>query len=159
MAKKDSFLKEEAFNLLKTLEEDCSPKWGIMSAQHMVEHLGLLLAIAIEKIRPQPFASESAMQKFYQYLIVDDRPFTKNFSPKGMPEITMPLRYESLDLAIEKLQSMVDSFYRFFEEDPDEETLHPMLGELSFVDWEKFHIKHFKHHFAQFDLMETNVTI
>lgn len=159
MAKGDSFLKGEAFDLLKNLGEDTPAKWGVMSAQHMIEHIGLLLAVSIEKIVPQPFVDEATMKKAYEHLITNDGPFKQNFRPKGMPAMTMPLRYESLELAIEKLAGLVDSFYNYFGEEPDEETLHPVLGELNFKDWEMFHTKHFKHHFAQFGLMEAEVTI
>ena len=36
---RESFVREEASALLKRLDPDAKPQWGMMSAQHMVEHL------------------------------------------------------------------------------------------------------------------------
>jgi hypothetical protein len=41
-------------------------------------------------------------------------------------------------------------FVTYYEQNPSKIHLHPVFGPLTKSDWERFHSKHFTHHFKQF---------
>ena len=84
MASHEVFLKETTFELLKGLEQEQVAAWGLMSAQHMIEHLSGLFLFTIEKIKRAPFYAEEKLQRNYKYLITEDKPFATKYSDKGL---------------------------------------------------------------------------
>ena len=153
MGSREVFLKETAFELLKGLEQEKPAAWGLMSAQHMVEHLSGLFLFTIGKIQRAPFYEEEKLQRNYKYLITEDKPFARNIRIKGL-EQPLPLRFDSLEEAISRLKKGVEGFYSYFGSKPKaHKTVHPSLGALNFEEWELFHSKHFKYHFSQFELL------
>lgn len=148
----EQFLKETLFQKLALLKEDATPLWGIMSAQHMVEHLSSLFLFTIEKIKAVSFFEEEYLQRNYNYLIRDRQPFRKNVKLPGLEKL-QPLRFESLEASIAVLKNLVDKFYAFFADDKEKKTLHPAIGWLNFEEWEYNHAAHAKHHLIQFELM------
>lgn len=153
MVNQEQFLKETLFQRLAELKVDTKPQWGVMSAQHMVEHLSSLFLFTIEKIKGRTFFDEEKLQRNYNYLIRDKQPFSRNVKLPGL-EKPQPLRFESLEAAIVVLQGLVAKFYAFFEANPDKKTLHPAIGMLNFEEWEWNHYSHAKHHLVQFKLIE-----
>lgn len=105
---------------LLRLQEDTSPIWGIMTAQHMIEHLAetikysngnktVGLAIPFEK-------AERAKDRMLAPEWKMPREFKAAFLPtEGLPE----LQFSSLTDAIGGLFSEIDDFYAFFALNPD----------------------------------------
>lgn len=138
---------------LEKLTPETEAKFGVMTAQHMVEHLILLMKISTGKLQIPLSRSEESAETFKQQLIYTDMKFPKGVKAKGIPEDQpLPLRYENLEVAIDKLISEIDDFHSYFGENPEQKTLHPVLNWLNYEEWKIFHSKHFTHHFEQFGL-------
>ena len=153
MSKYTQFLQEEQFRLLNKLEMDTQAQWGIMTAQHMVEHLGSLYVFTLGKTKLKAFFSPEKLLRNYQYLIQNKQPFHTNVRLPGL-EKPLALRYANLDDSITALKSLVDAFYAFFKDDLSKKTLHPAAGLLQFSEWEYIHYAHSHHHLYQFNLSQ-----
>lgn len=149
----EQFLKQVLFEKLADLNADTKPQWGIMTAQHMVEHVSSLFLFTIEKIKLKPFFEEEKLERNYNYLIRDRQPFSKNVKLPHLQALP-DLRFESLAASIEVLKGLVAKFYAFYEEDKEKKTLHPAIGMLNFEEWEWNHYAHARHHLEQFGLLD-----
>jgi len=146
------FFKEEAPQLLDQLKADAQPVWGLMTAQHMVEHLIVTYKMAIGRIKIPMVISEDKVERNRAYLI-QDSPMRRSVpSPTGKNEL-QPLRSASLSEAIEKLKAEIQKFDEFIAANPDHKAIHPYGGELNAGQWLLFNRKHMKHHFIQFGLI------
>ena len=146
--------KDDILPHLEKLTPETEAKFGVMTAQHMVEHLILLMKISTGKLQIPLSRSEESAETFKQQLIYTDMEFPKGVKAKGIPEDKpLPLRYENLEKSIEKLNMEIDDFHLYFTENPEQKTLHPVLNWLNYAEWKVFHSKHFTHHFGQFGLV------
>ncbi len=144
----------ELKNLLKNLTPDKKAVFGIMTPQHMVEHLILLVKLSNGGLKGQLIRSEETATKWKQGLIYSDMEFPQGIRVPGQEENTLPeLRYENLEKAIEKLENEVKIFEEFYKDENEKSTMHPALGMLNYDEWKIFHTKHFTHHFKQFELV------
>lgn len=144
----------EISDLLEKLTTETQPVFGIMTPQHMVEHLILLVKLSTGGIKGQLMRSEETAAKWKQGLIYTDMEFPQGIRVPGQEENTVPeLRYENLEKAIEKLKSELKIFEEFHKDDIKKSTMHPALGLLNYDEWIVFHNKHFTHHFKQFGLI------
>lgn len=155
MTKQEEFLKKTLTQKLSTLTADAQPEWGIMTAQHMVEHLSSLFLFTIEKIKDVSFFEEEKLQKNYDFLILNKQAFLKNVKLPGL-ESLQPLRFDSMDAAIAALQNLIEKFYAYFADDKNKKTRHPAIGLLNFEEWEWNHYAHAKHHLEQFGLIKND---
>lgn len=144
----------EISNLLRKLTPQTRPVFGIMTPQHMIEHLILLVKLSNGGLKGQLMRSEETAARWKQGLIYTDMEFPMGIRIPGQEENTLPeLRYENLEKAIEKLESELKIFERFYEDEREKTTMHPALGLLNYDEWIVFHNKHFAHHFKQFELV------
>lgn len=145
---------KETFELLRKLTPETQAVFGIMTPQHMVEHLILLTKLSNGNLQGKLMRSEETAAKWKQGLIYSDMEFPKGIRVPHLPENTLAeLRYENLERAINKLESEVINFEEFYKNDPEKSALHPALGLLNGNEWIVFHNKHFTHHFSQFGLV------
>ncbi|HYF01962.1 MAG TPA: DUF1569 domain-containing protein [Patescibacteria group bacterium] len=126
--------------------------WGRMTPQHMVEHLIVTLKIANGKIRTKVAVSEAEVELRKKFLM-GDAMFEKNIKNPVLGDELPKLRNANLDEAREKFLKEIDDFYEFFKSNPEAKPVHPLFGELYKSEWERFHLKHFTHHFKQFGLL------
>ncbi|MES2764739.1 MAG: DUF1569 domain-containing protein [Bacteroidota bacterium] len=145
-------LLKAAANPVKKLMPETQPLWGIMTPQHMLEHISIVLKISNGKLRVPVAVSEEEVELRKKFLM-SDRMFEKNIKNPVLGEGLPKLRNANLDEAREKFLKEVDDFYEFFKNDPDAKPIHPLFGELYKSEWERFHLKHFTHHFSQFGLL------
>ena len=146
------FFKEEAPELLDQLKADAQPAWGLMTPQHMVEHLIVTYKMAIGRIKIPLAISEEKAERNKAYLI-QDSPMRRSVpSPTGNNNL-QPLRSKSLEEAVSKLKEEILKFDEFISAHPDHEAIHPYGGVLNADDWLLFTRKHMKHHFIQFGLI------
>ncbi len=135
------------------LQDDARPKWGRMSARHMVEHLVLTVRLSNGKLEGRAAYEDKKLPVLKRFL-ESDNPMPRNFTNPLIGEELKLLMFGNLDEAKKKLVSEIDDFYRFFEENPEATPVNPTFGPLTFKEWLQFHWKHFTHHFTQFGLIE-----
>ncbi len=149
---KREFLTMQVPELLTNLSDKAEPKFGLMTAQHMVEHLTYVTKSSLTqngKPEAEPTDSQQNFRKFMSKgAVFKHRPSdkTKDDLPK--------LKYGSLQEAIEQIPVAVDRLYQTFEQDPHYKSYNPMMGEFNFNDHELFHYQHYKYHLYQFGLID-----
>ncbi len=146
------FLSVDFPHLLRQLSADAKPVWGLMTPQHMVEHLIVTYKMSIGRIKIPVISAVEDQPRLKAYLM-KDRPMRRSVpSPTGDNKL-QPLRSASLQEAVDKAIKETDSFLRFAEEQPDFMADHPYGGSMRADEWLFFHRKHIKHHFIQFNLL------
>ena len=156
VAKKSPFADITRANVesyLGKLSESSKAKWGIMTPQHMVEHLQSGFLAATNQIKLDVITPEEQLEK-YQDSLFNYRPMPKNFDmpalKKGERE---DLRFESLEEAKEALLKAWDEYEVYYKENPDLTAANAVFGELDKDHWDLLNRKHFNHHFEQFNLI------
>ncbi len=148
---KKHFLINELPVLLQQLKADTEPAFGLMTPQHMVEHLTGSIKVTTKRSgEPDPALAEKQMgfQRFIANgAILKHRPSNK--TKADLP----PLKYASLEEAISHLPEATERFYRHYETHPDFKAYHSFMGELGFEELELFHYQHCRYHFWQFGLL------
>ena len=140
-------------NALNALTENTKPKWGILSPQHMVEHLEFFLQIAAGKREVKVLTPEDRIEK-YQESLYNYRPMVREFDhPLLRKGKTEDLRFKNLEEAKAGFWKMYEAFESFFKENPDSKTANPVFGLLDKAHWDLMNRKHFHHHFEQFGLI------
>lgn len=148
---KKKFLTEEIANSLKNLKADTPAAFGIMTSQHMIEHLTWIIKSSAKdhgEPEGQPSKGQLGFKKFIEGgAIFKHRP--KDQSKEDLP----PLKYGSLEEAMAQIPLAISRFYHFYEGKSDKKGYHPMMGELTFEEIELFHYMHVRYHFWQFGLL------
>lgn len=149
---KREFLTKTFPDLLHTLSSETIPNFGLMTSQHMVEHLVKALGSATVKFegeRQNPANEQQlGMQKFIQNgSILVHRPSNK--TKADLP----PLDYTTLQDAVSKIPNAVEKYYAFQDNNPNYIPYASFLGEVSYEDVELFHYMHVKYHLWQFGLL------
>ena len=146
--------KEFIENKLELLSENNQPEWGMMTPQHMVEHLEMSLKIAIGEISDFEVATpdeyiEQVQETLYNY----------EKMPQGykMPLIKKneleDLKHDNLEAAKSALLEAYETFEVYFRDRPEAITKNAVFGELTSFEWKLLNRKHFNHHFEQFGLI------
>jgi hypothetical protein len=140
--------------LLKNLNENTSPIWGKMTAQHMIEHL--VRAVQISNGKENFDICINPPEKFpvLKRILASPKPLTRNFVNYIIGEGLQPLIYENLELAKESLNIEIENFEQFFKQNPKATPMNVTFGPLNHDEWILFHNKHFTHHLMQFGLIE-----
>lgn len=141
-------------NCLNKLTENTKAKWGILTPQHMLEHLEFTYRIAsgenqdFEVSTPEKYL-EKAQEMLYTY-----EPMAKGYdfplSKKGELE---SLIHEDLNTAKTKLLEARASYLGFFKENPDAIIKNVVFGDLNKFEWYLLERKHLNYHFEQFGLL------
>ncbi|MBK0404164.1 DinB family protein [Adhaeribacter sp. BT258] len=138
--------------LLEKLTEETKPHWGKMSAQHMLEHLGNTLVIVRSKQELPTITPEDQLPAYHKFLM-SDKPFARDIPNQFIGSAPPALRFENLETAKTKVLAALESFHKFFAENPEARPVHPFFGKLNHEEWLQFQRKHFQHHFTQFGLI------
>lgn len=138
---------------LAQLTTDMQPQWGMLTAQHMVEHLVMAIDMSLGKAGEMRILTPAEKLPKYQAWLDNDQPMPQNFKAPFMPVDALPaLHQPDLATAKQALSAALTQFYAYFAAHPDATFPHPIYGEVGFRLWERIHIKHFSHHFSQFGL-------
>ncbi|MFM7629930.1 MAG: DUF1569 domain-containing protein [Algoriphagus sp.] len=137
---------------VNALQEGTPPQFGIMTAQHMVEHLILTLKISTGKITIPEFEPSEKQLFQKEALLNGGFPFPRGIKAPGLADALLDLRFPNLEIAKEELIKSWKAYLQVFTDHPEKETMHPRFGKLTFEEWEKFHEKHMEHHFSQFGI-------
>lgn len=138
---------------LEKLTEETKPKWGKMSPQHVLEHMGNTLVIASSN-KELPVVTPADKIPAYLEFLKTDKPFTHNIPNPFVGTEPPALRFPDLATAKTKLLAALENFHKFFRENPEATSVHPFFGPLNYEQWQLFQRKHFRHHFEQFGLLD-----
>ena len=141
----------EIESILENLNEDSTRLFGLMTPQHMLEHLIITFKLSAGRIKIPEFEPNEKQLSQKELLLNTDIEFPKGVRAPGLPSKLLPLRFDSLQAAKGKLIQAIEEFESTFSEDPDLRTFHPRFGKLTYTEWENFHDKHLKHHLGQFE--------
>ena len=134
---------------LKNLNPDQKPFWGKMTPQHMVEHLYKTVQASINEIKIDIYSEERRIPVLKR-LFLGEKDFPKEFMNPAIGPDLLHLEFNDLQSAIDQLQNIFIRYEKFFKENPDIKTIHPIFGYLTKKEWDTFHKRHFKHHLGQF---------
>ena len=156
--KKQTTFKEitnEVFeSALHNLTEEAKPEWGIMTPQHMLEHLEDSYRIASGEIQDFEIATPEKYLDDVQATLWNYEPMPKNYNfPFYKEGELFSLKHEDLATAKQKLKEAKKQYENFFVENPDAVTKNAVFGELTKFEWKLMHRKHINHHFKQFGLI------
>ncbi len=150
-SKKD-FLTGKVIELLKNLKPDTEPAFGLMTSQHMVEHLSWTLKNCTKRVgevENPPTKGQLGFKRFIEKgAIFEHRPSDK--TKADLPT----LKFENLDQAIEQVEIAINRFYTHFEANPDFICYNKFFGELNFEELELFNHNHYRFHLWQFGLID-----
>ena len=135
---------------LLQIKKDISPLFGKMNGQQMIEHLSFVLQISNGMVDADCHVSTEKSSKRKPFLDTDGE-LQIGFKASMLSEEPNELKFNSIEEAINDLCAQIDNFKTHFETVKAEN--HPFFGELDFKYWQKFHVKHFTHHFKQFGLI------
>ena len=144
----ETFVREK----LSHLSINDKPIFGVMNAQQMIEHLSVITKIANGNWQVEVFVSDEKSARRKPFLDTDNE-IEIGFKPSLLAEEPNPLQFNSMQEAIDDLMAQIQFFVKVFEENPSKTVVHPFFGELDFEYWKKFQVKHFTHHFKQFQLV------
>lgn len=142
----------EIISTLKTLPADRQAEWGIMTPQHMVEHLIVSMKMSNGGFIIPCRTPKEMIPKYKEIVLNPAIDMERGIKAGGM-EGLLDLRFPTMEAAIEKLESEIEKFHTYFTENPGVLMMNPVVDEISYEDWVIFHNKHFKHHFTQFGLV------
>lgn len=144
---------EEIENHTVKLKDDAKPAWGIMQAQHMIEHLSFFFEIAIGQHEVDIITPEESIER-YQESLWNHRSLPKNFDSPYMKKGALnDLRFENLAEAKSDLIKSIENYQSFFKENKGVKTPHAIFGQLDKFHWDLISRKHLTHHFQQFGLI------
>lgn len=147
------FFRIEVPKIIENIRGNEIPLWGLMTVQHMIEHLIFPLKIAQKEIDFGIFTPNEKIEK-QQAFLVSPLGLPKNFPFPGFaPGYLPPLFYNSLEESKSQLLSEINQFLIFLEDNSKERGNHPVFGKLNSDQWLVFQYKHFMHHFMQFGLV------
>ncbi|WP_415837250.1 DinB family protein [Pontibacter korlensis] len=144
--------RESIFEQLRKLDADKKPEFGVMTPQHMVEHLAYVVRFSNGKLPQKLHYRDEKAEKFKQYTIYTDRELMPGFKAPMLGDEPARLVHTDINAALANLHQELEDFDAFFANMPDAKPVSPTLGELDYKEWVIFHNKHFKHHLKQFGL-------
>lgn len=137
---------------LNALTESTQPKWGRMTAQHLVEHMEFFTQMALGNVETEITTPEKYMEKT-QDSLWNYRSMPKEFDhpilKKGEVE---DLRFGSLEEAKAAYFKAYDELQLFFKENPNGTVKNTVFGWLNRYEWSLLDRKHWAHHLEQFGL-------
>ncbi|MBI1316086.1 hypothetical protein GC167_04405 [bacterium] len=136
---------------LRRLRPDATPRWGILSATDMVDHLTRAIRMSLIDEPREIRISEDKRERYWAFLR-SDKPMARHLrSPQEFYDIA--IQEVGFDEArIRLLRTLID-MQLLYTKKPDFSSIHPDFGRLDVALWTALHMKHFRHHFEQFGLM------
>ena len=130
------------------------PVWGLMTPQHMIEHLEYTYKIASGEIQDFEIATpEKILDKVHNSLWNYDK-FPKNSQFPLLEKDTLePLKHSDLSTAIVEFKAQREKYVAYFKEHPEAKLKNLVFGELNKYESYLLERKHLNHHFEQFGLI------
>jgi len=149
---KQRFFTAEYIPLIKKLNGNEKPQWGLLSAQGMIEHMTDSIGIAWGRVKEPMVTAPEHLEKAKSFAMSDKefRPNTKN---SLMAEQPAALRHSNIDDAATELENEVFLFLSFYDFNPEAVVSNPFYGELNYKEWLHLLHKHATHHLKQFAVL------
>ena len=139
---------------LQQLTVDMKPNWGIMTPQHMLEHLEYTYRIASGEIQDFEIATPEKILEKVHHSLYNYNPFPKGSDfPLLKKDELAPLEHSNLAAAIVKFNEARGDYLNYFKENPEAKLSNIVFGELNKYEWYLLERKHLNHHFKQFGLI------
>ncbi len=142
---------QEIQTRIEKLQADSPAQFGLMTAQHMIEHLILTVKLSYGRVKIHDFEPNEKQLAQKQALIHSDILFPRGVKAPSLDQL-MDLRFPNLESAKEELLKCMGDYHITFQENKQLTTTHPRFGKLTYEEWDKFHAKHFEHHLGQFGI-------
>jgi oxepin-CoA hydrolase/3-oxo-5,6-dehydrosuberyl-CoA semialdehyde dehydrogenase len=139
---------------LSQLTEQSKAAWGILTPQHLVEHMEKGFRIASGEI--QDFEIDTPVEHLakVQEMVYNYKPMPKGFKHPLMEKESLDqLIHPDLASAKVKMLEAWDAYEAYFKANPDAETKNAVFGHLDKFGWDLLNTKHFNHHFEQFGIL------
>lgn len=139
---------------LSKLSADMTPRWGIMTPQHMLEHLEYTYKIASGEIQDFEVATpEKILEKVHASLYNYEK-FPRNSRfPRLKKDTLEALKHPDLETAKQKFFEQREKYVDFFKTHPEAKVKNIVFGELNKYESYLLERKHLNHHFEQFGLI------
>ena len=139
---------------LHKLNEDSKPKWGILTPQHLFEHLEQGYRIMSGEIQDFEIATpEKILEKVHHSLYNYDKfPMGTKF-PTMKKDALEELIHPDFETAKAKLIEAREQYKTFFKENPEAILKNMVFGELNKYESYLLERKHLNHHFEQFGIL------
>jgi oxepin-CoA hydrolase/3-oxo-5,6-dehydrosuberyl-CoA semialdehyde dehydrogenase len=139
---------------LNKLTENSIPSWGILTPQHLIEHLEEGYRIMSGEIQDFEIATpEKILDKVHNSLYNYDKfPMGTQFPTMKKDELE-DLIHPDFETAKAKFLEARDNYKAFFKENPEAILKNMVFGELSKYESYLLERKHLNHHFEQFGLI------
>jgi len=124
------------------------PKFIILTAQLMVEHLAVTIQFSNDNKPLQNYREENRM--IPSLLSTQEMPTDAKFFLVGN-KLAEPITSNFLEAA-DFLIKELDDFDQYFIKNPSHKPTHGVFGNLDKTHWQTAHSKHFIHHFKQFGI-------
>ena len=145
--------REQLAPILWKLTNETPAQFGNLKPQEMIEHITVTFQTSSnQKQWAVPTDSEKA-NAAKQFMIYTDAEMPQGLKTATMGELPPPLIHATMADAKECLYNEIETFHRYFKNNPEAQTSHPRLGNLSYTEWVVLHTKHLRHHFKQFGLL------
>lgn len=139
---------------LNSLTADHKAAWGMMSPQHMVEHLETALRMATGEVPVREITTPAEHLDKFREMIFNHKPMPQMFKhPLMDQEKVEPLQHADLATAKVKLLEAYEQYETFFKAHPDTRTTNAVFGMMDKFEWDLLNTKHIDHHFRQFGLI------
>jgi len=137
---------------LANLKEDSKAKWGVMTANQMLNHL-------IQSSKMMHFGNntllikEEYVEKAIEFLYTDKAIKQGLVVPNDIGFNFKENINEGIEELKRELINSSDNMLAFLIENTDFKAIHPYFGELDTKQWILFQRKHYSHHLNQFRLL------
>ena len=148
------FLTEELPALLRTLPVDRKANFGLMTPQHMVEHLSYVTKVMPKK-QGAPPTELSKSQQYFRRFVDKGCPFEYRPRDGVTASDLSPLRAVNMEAAIRDLEGAIQRLYDLWDQTPDHRSYNEMMGSFNLSELERFAYQHGRWHAYQFGLLDT----
>jgi oxepin-CoA hydrolase/3-oxo-5,6-dehydrosuberyl-CoA semialdehyde dehydrogenase len=146
----ESFIK----NALGKLTTESKAQWGMMTPQHMVEHLEMSYRIASGEIQDFDVATPAEYIEKVAATLWDYHKMPRNHKMPLLKEDELEdLNHEDLETAKAKMLEARSEYLDFYKRNPKATNNNAVFGELTKYEWTLLERKHVSHHLEQFNLL------
>jgi oxepin-CoA hydrolase / 3-oxo-5,6-dehydrosuberyl-CoA semialdehyde dehydrogenase len=139
---------------LNKLTENSKPKWGTMSAQHMIEHLEYGYRIASGEIQDFNITTPEKIIEKVHNTLYDYSKMPQNFEfPLAEKSKINETMHADLNTAKAKMLEARAEYLAYYKQNPESLLKNAVFGEMNRYEWQLLERKHLNHHFEQFDIL------